>query len=213
MVQAEGGTALPEQVLYNLIDRASHRIILNLCGCRQTNGCTSYPRELGCLMMGEDALLFPEKIRREVGPEEARAHVEQALRAGLVPIAGKARIDNEIFLMPDRGRLLTVCFCCECCCISRFYRYLPSHLLDTFYHPVQGLIIETTDACTGCGLCEEKCYIGAVRVGNGRSVRNDMCRGCGRCATFCPEGAVRLTLENPDAADEIIRRIDAYVDY
>jgi len=139
--------------------------------------------------------------------------VKRAVSAGLVPVAGKARLDNEIFLMPDRGRLLTVCFCCECCCVSRFFRHLPVPLLDTFYRPLQGLSVETSDVCTGCGVCVERCYIGALSLREGKAVRSDRCRGCGRCATFCPSGAVTLELKEPGAAEELIQRIESYVDY
>jgi len=213
-VGSEPGVPLTEQVLFPFIDRASHRVVLNLCGCRQTRGCSEYPRDLGCLMLGDDALLFPEKFRRVVSRQEAREHVRRAVAAGLVPVAGKARLDNEIFLMPDRGKLLTVCFCCECCCVSRFFRHLPVPLLDSFYLPLQGLAVHTdAEACTGCGACVERCYIGALSIRDGKAVRSDRCRGCGRCATFCPSGAVTLHLQHPGAAEEMIRRVEAYVDY
>ena len=207
------GIALPEEVLGRFIEKASHRVIVNSCGCRKTMGCTDYPMDIGCLMMGESALQIPEKMRREVGVEEAKAHVKKAIEAGLIPITGKARIDNDIFLIPDEGKLLTVCLCCECCCITRFSRYAPPEAMDGIHHPVEGLSVEVTDACIGCGICVSKCYIEAIQVNGGQAEIGDLCRVCGRCAMHCPENAIKLKLDNPNAVDDVVQRIEAVVDF
>ncbi len=94
-IQGAEQIALPEEVLDRLIDKAKHRMIVNFCGCRMGMGCKNYPEEIGCLMMGESALKIPAAIRKEVSPGEAKAHVRKAIEAGLIPIAGKARIDPE----------------------------------------------------------------------------------------------------------------------
>lgn len=212
-IEGAGEIALPLEVLDRLIEKARHRVIVNFCGCRLAVGCRDYPVDIGCLMMGESALQIPTKSSREVGVEEAKEHVRKAIRAGLIPITGKARIDNDIFMIPDEGKLLTVCLCCECCCITRFSRYAPAELLDGIHQPVEGLEIEVTDECIGCGICVSKCYIDAIRLEGTRAVIGDLCRVCGRCAMHCPQQAIKLRLRNPNAVEDVVRRIESMVDF
>jgi heterodisulfide reductase subunit A len=47
--------------------------------------------------------------------------------------------------------------------------------------------------CVGCGLCEEVCPYGAMKVENKRSSVNvALCMGCGVCASACPEHAITM---------------------
>jgi UDP-glucose 4-epimerase len=212
-IESAGQVALPEDVLDRLIEKAKYLVLVNFCGCRTAMNCKHYSHDIGCLMMGESALAIPEKSRRVVSVEEAKAHVRKSIAAGLIPIAGKARLDNDIFMIPDRDKLLTVCFCCECCCILRYSRHMPAEVLDGLHHPVDGLSITVTDKCTGCGTCVEHCYIGAIKIENDSAVIGEMCRVCGRCSTNCPENAIKLKLGNSKAAEELVLRIDSIVEY
>ncbi|MBF0119630.1 MAG: hypothetical protein HQK79_12395 [Desulfobacterales bacterium] len=212
-IEGKKEIALPEEILGKLIEKAKHRVIVNFCGCRSASSCKNYSSDIGCLMMGESALLIPGKSSREVGVEEAKAHVRKAIDLGLVPITGKARIDNDIFMIPDEGKLLTVCFCCECCCITRFTRYLPPDLMDKLHHPVEGLSIEVTDACVGCGKCVNKCYLRAIEIQNDKAVIGTMCRVCGRCAMICPTKAIKLKLNNDRAVEDVVNRIESVVNF
>ncbi len=212
-IEGAGEIALPEEVLGRLIEKARHRVIVDFCGCRKVMECKSYPHDMGCLMMGESALLIPAKSSREVGVEEAKAHVRKAVEAGLIPVTGKARIDNDFFMIPDEGKLLTVCLCCDCCCITRFSRYMTPEILDGIHHPVEGLSVEVVGDCIGCGQCVAKCYIDAIELTGDRAVIGNMCRVCGRCAMHCPQGAIKLKLDNPGAVDAVVRRIESAVDF
>ncbi len=57
--------------------------------------------------------------------EQAHAHVERAVEVGLVPMTGKVRVDNFIFLTPDEQKLLSVCFCCHCCSMMTSFKHIP----------------------------------------------------------------------------------------
>jgi len=212
-IEGAGGTVLSEEVLGRLIEKARHRVLVNACGCRKTHGCKEYPHDIGCLMMGESALQIPAKTSRRVGIDEAKEHIRRATEAGLIPVTGKARIDNDIFMIPDQGRLLTVCLCCECCCITRFSRHAPVSVLDGIHHPVEGLSVEVTGDCVGCGDCVSKCYLQAIQVQNGRAEIGPLCRVCGRCALHCPQQAIKLKLSNPHAVEDVVRRIESVVDF
>ncbi len=47
--------------------------------------------------------------------------------------------------------------------------------------------------CTGCGICQELCPEGAIRLTYVASVDAERCTGCGVCVQSCPQGAVRLS--------------------
>ena len=204
---------MPYQVLDHFIETARVRIILEVCPCRTVLGCKKYPLDVGCMMMGESAVHIPKRISREVGVSEAKSHVRRGIKAGLIPTTGRARIDKDFFMVPEGDKLLTLCFCCECCSATRFFRYAPAEKLDRMYFPVEGLSIGVTEACDGCGQCIQACHVGAVQVRRGRASIGKMCRVCGRCALQCPRGAIELWLDNPKAVEDVIRRIESVVDY
>lgn len=204
---------VPLELLDRMIGEASHRAVFDRCGCRAAFGCRDYPIDIGCLLMGDSALESPSRNWREVSPEDARGHVRQAVDAGLVPVMGKARIDNYLFGIKDRHQLLTVCFCCECCCITRATRYTKLEQLESLFPRLEGVSVSVTGDCTGCGKCAQHCYLGAIEITDGRAVISDYCRACGRCATVCPEGAISVEVSDPEYLDKTYGRIRSYVDY
>jgi len=209
------GAPAPLDLLDRLIEETSHRVIFDACGCRTARRCQRHPIEIGCLLMGDSALESPPSVRREVGISEAREHVARAVESGLVPMVGKARVDNYIFGVKERHRLLTACFCCDCCCISRYERHFPVNKLDEMFPSLDGLTLEVGGACDGCAgraeSCADRCYIGAIEVRGGRAVITEKCRGCGRCAVFCPTGAIKVSITDGDFVAESYERIRAHV--
>ncbi len=199
------------QTIHNLIDKTDTLVIMNRCACRYGEKCENYPVDIGCLFMGESALAMPESVRRQVTREEAHAHVDRAVSAGLVPLTGKVRYDNDAFLIPDKSKLLSVCFCCHCCCMMRGYKYLPADQLNEVMPRVEGFQLEITDACIGCGECIPYCGWDAIYIENGRAVHTDKCRGCGRCARHCPQDAITITINNPNATADVEKRVLSYV--
>lgn len=204
---------MPLSVLDRLIEEASHRVVYKVCGCRLAYGCEHYPTRVGCLVLGDSALEGRFKHRKEVDVEEAKRHARAAVDAGLVPIVGKARVDNTIFGIKDRGRLVTVCFCCECCCITRFVADVPLARVEPIFPRLEGVSITVTDECTGCGKCAEHCYVNAITIEDKRAAIGGYCRACGRCATVCPREAIKVKLDDPDYVDKTIERIRSYVKY
>jgi UDP-glucose 4-epimerase len=212
-IEQPGSAPLPREILYRFIEEASHRVIYNQCVCREANKCEHYPIGIGCLQMGDSAIESDEALRREVGVDDAKQFVNDAISKGLVPVVGKVRIDNFIFDIKDRSRLLTVCFCCECCCITRFNRHAPARYLDSMFPRLDSIVVEVTDGCTGCGTCVEHCYIKAIEVAGDRAVIGEKCRACGRCASVCPSGAVKISIEDPEFLDRAYEAIRSFVKY
>lgn len=202
---------LPMKVVHDFIDKSDIHVIMDRCGCRLARKCQHFTNEIGCLFMGETALHLPHGVSRRVSREVAHAHVERAAEVGLVPITGKIRVDNFIFLTPDKNKLLSVCFCCHCCCMMTALKYIPGHYLDNVMTPLESLVIEVTDECKGCGTCLETCGFDAITIQNGRAVHSAQCRGCGRCERFCPNHAIRIAITNPNAIDDAKHRIMEYI--
>jgi len=209
-IEAGDEIILP-QVIHDFIDQAKHLIIMDKCGCRTAQNCQHHTHEVGCLFMGESTKEFPRGIHRKATREEAHAHVEKAISAGLVPMTGKVRVDNDIFLVPDKQRLLSVCFCCHCCCMMTYFKHMPGAKLDEVMPRVEGLRVEVTDDCTGCGTCLNFCGFDAILLENGKAVHTDKCRACGRCARYCPNQAILITNTNPNAVEDVKNRISQYV--
>jgi len=205
--------ALPVQALHDFIDKAANHVIMDKCGCRLAHNCRNYPHDIGCLFMGKSALRIPHGVSRKVTRQQAHAHVERAIDAGLVPMVGKVRVDNFIFLTPDKSQLLSVCFCCPCCCMMTAFKHIPGDYLDGLMPPVEGVRVEVTDTCVGCGACLDACGFGAIKIFNGRAVHDNHCRGCGRCVTFCPHEAIKITIDNPHVVEDIKKRIESYVEF
>ncbi len=211
-IEGGDGIALPEEVIDRIIEKSNYLVRIDFCACRIAYKCDNYPSEIGCLFMGESAKKISKKMAREVSVEEAKAHARKAVESGLVPIIGEARADHDLLNIPAEHKLMTLCFCCECCCVARFFANGPEDIITGITQPVEGLSIEVTDDCNGCGTCVSKCYLKAISIKNGRSVKSGYCRLCGRCASACPQNAIKLKLDNPKAVDDVVSRVLARVD-
>ena len=64
-VEVLGEMVLPSQVVEHFIEQAGVHWIMNACICRDANGCEDYPRELGCLFLGEAAAGINPQQRAE----------------------------------------------------------------------------------------------------------------------------------------------------
>jgi UDP-glucose 4-epimerase len=211
-IELAENTAVPVQVLNEMIERVSHRVIIDVCLCRATLDCKNYPHDIGCLMMGRSALEIDPGISREVGVDEAKEHVKKAVDVGLVPFMGKARVDNFVFGIKNKKQLLSVCFCCECCCISRFARHVPVEMRAENLNKLEGLTIEITDDCNGCGACEKICFLQVIEIKDGKAVIGEGCVGCGRCSTVCKRDAIKISLSNPNMVEEVCNNLEGLID-
>ena len=70
--------------------------------------------------MGEAAHGINPQLGRKVSKEEALEHLKKCREAGLVHVIGRNELDALWLGVRPGYKLLTVCNCCHCCCITRY---------------------------------------------------------------------------------------------
>lgn len=205
------GTVAPTSVIEHFINEASHHLILSCCPCRSEAGCKDFDPYFGCMFLGPAVLDVDPEVGRLVTREEALEHLRQANEAGLVSCVGKFKFDAMMMGLRDHHRLMTICHCCPCCCLSTSF-HLASREARDLLVKLEGVTVEVTDACNGCGLCVETCMFKQISINDGTAVIGEECKGCGRCAMVCRRGGVRVIVDNPDYVKESIERIGSRVE-
>ncbi len=157
------------------------------CICRKMAGmkgnpCKKTSRQETCMAMGDTARNVIQNARgRAIGREEA------------LEIARTNEADGLVFQPSNTRKVDFVCACCGCCCgMLRVHKMLPKPVdfwATNYYASVNA------ETCSGCGICAERCQVGAVAVDerSGSSFVNlNRCLGCGNCVVTCPTGAMSL---------------------
>lgn len=120
------------------------------------------------------------KIGEKIGREEALRRIGAAEDAGLVHTV-RNNVAKDMFM----------CNCCACCCtaLHMYHQYRFPGILA----PSRFRIGLDVAACTGCGVCADRCQFHAITMEDGQAVIDlDHCMGCGNCAVTCPEAALAL---------------------
>ena len=214
VVQGTQSVVLPYQLLAPMVAQASTRVLLEKCLCRQGENCQTYPHGIGCLFLGPGAAEIHPSLGRVVDVNEALAHLEQGMEAGLLPSIVHSGFDAWLLGIPYR-RELAVCFCCECCCsVHQSLRAGPPRGWESVTR-LPGLSVEVGPECSLCGTCQMVCPVSAISKVDGQMGvdDDDRCKGCGRCAAACPEGAITLRMaEGVDVQRLVSERVQTRTD-
>ena len=214
-LEDNGSTVLPKQVVEDMIRRSCHRVILPICLCRVGCRCQDYPMEIGCIFLGEGAKQIDPSIGRAVSVEEALEHMERAIAEGLIPQIG--RVDPDPLMlgvrMRDWERFLTLCFCCTCCCIAMRNQLSWDQDMRGRMHRLEGLSIEISDECDGCGKCAKQCFAQAIVIEDKLARITEDCKGCGLCVDVCPREAISISVtDGYRLLTDALSRIQNYAD-
>ncbi|MBN1147160.1 MAG: 4Fe-4S binding protein [Anaerolineales bacterium] len=205
---------LPGVVVERLLQAADGIFAMAACPCRTAFKCQAHSWDVGCLHLGPASYGIPPELGRQLSPEQGREHLRRALAEGLTPTILYIPSEAEIFRV-DKARMLSICFCCECCCDVRLMlRKGPDRYWDTYNKRLPGLRMVVSDACTGCGECVDACYGGerVIRMGREKAEIHDRCLGCGRCISACPRGAISIEIEpGSDVLQALVERISERV--
>ncbi|MFW9943121.1 MAG: indolepyruvate ferredoxin oxidoreductase subunit alpha [Candidatus Thorarchaeota archaeon] len=207
---------IPLKVIKYFIDKASNIVKMTDCPCRTYHECKDHKRDLGCLHMGNDTLNFPAPHYRSniISKEEALEHVILCIEDGLIPIIGRAMDEAEGFGIPDTGHLMSMCFCCPCCCIDGKIVTHASKGLTSLFKRMDGITVKVDeDLCVGCGECLDVCvFLGMQIIDDKAVVNQDNCLGCGRCESTCPNEAISITIADLSYVDKLIKDLESHVD-
>ncbi len=156
------------------------------CICRkqqdQIGRKCDFPLRMCLVYSLGDKPITAEQISRE----DALAILDQAEEVGLVHSVCNVR-EKSLF-MRDIGY---ICNCCGCCCA--ILRGITDWGIEDSVAQANYYSQIDADQCAACGLCEQRCQVGAVSLQNGSFVVNrERCIGCGLCVTSCPNDAAKL---------------------
>ena len=170
-----------------LLQQAEPPFSIFECICRKKKELGGEPchvtnRKETCFASGSLAqAVLRRGIGRKITLDESLSILDQNQKQGLV-------------LQPSNTEKAEfICSCCGCCCgMLSMHKSLPKPVdfwASNYYAAVD------TDACNGCGTCEERCQVGAIRVSEQKqktSVDLNRCIGCGLCIPTCPQEAISL---------------------
>ena len=205
-------TILPYSLLQQLVQEASNRFIMAECVCRSHEDCRNHPQDLGCLFLGDGAAQIHPSMGRQCSVDEAQIHIQRGMEEGLYPLIAHTMIDALTLGIPY-SRMLTVCFCCECCCaVHRSLRKGPLSIMQIVQR-LPGLRIYVNEKCVVCGSCFESCPVRAIKLVNDSVEIGEGCKGCGICVKDCPYGAISMEMESEvDYINLFNGRISSYAD-
>jgi len=172
----------------SLLQQAEAPFVIIECICRKKKAleggsCRVTDRKETCLALGSMAQnVVQSGMGREIDREEAISIIEQNQKQGLV-------------LQPSNSEKAEfICSCCGCCCgMLDVHKKLPKPL-DFWASNFHAMV--DIDACDGCGVCEKRCQVSAVRVSAKEQpavVDLNRCLGCGVCVLTCPKKAISLS--------------------
>lgn len=180
---------LPSQTVEEIINKFDD-IAVGHCFCRQRRSLLGEPCSIGaptlnCFTFGKSARhTVAQGFATKVSKQQALEIMQEAEKAGLIH---KAFHPGSRESSPETS----ICNCCKDCCDTfQLWRSGTLPLINsTFY-----LSVIDTEACTGCGICVERCPTDAISLSESGWAQRDesACLGCGVCSRFCPEQAIAL---------------------
>ncbi len=127
---------------------------------------------------------------RAITKDEALRILEESAEAGLIHST-----------MNQKGQVFYICNCCTCCC--GILRGVKEFGIPTAVARSDFRVSVDEAACTGCGVCVERCQFDALAVEDGTCrVDYARCVGCGVCVTRCPVAALSMERRPEGEVDE-----------
>jgi len=177
-------TIVPFEELKELIMKTDY-ISVGTCICRHQAALLGKPSDKpvnNCMILGESAQFATERgFTTRMTKEEAVKRIEEAEDAGLIHTFANS---------PDLyTNLLCNCYKDRCMIVRGVSKSpVPSLAVNARY-----VVKVKEDDCTACEACIPRCQMDALKIVDGKLVREEMrCIGCGICMWVCPTDALVL---------------------
>ncbi len=214
-LETQKSEVLPLDMVKEMVAKTSHRVIARQCPCRQGFACEHYPKDLGCIYMGESTKDFDPALAIHATVDQAIEHIDKCVSVGLVPDVGQIDFDADLFGVGPKSHFGTICFCCDCCCVARRYSTTFCQEYRDRQFTLEGVSVEiNTDDCSGCGICQERCFMGAISMEDDKAVLDETkCRACGVCVEQCPQDCINIEVTDGEKMKKsFFERIESKID-
>jgi electron transport complex protein RnfB len=184
--------------IVEIINGAEGPFAIIECICRKAadmrgDPCKKTSRQETCMPIGDMARQAIEYgMGRAISREEA------------LEISRMNEAEGLVFQPSNTQKTDFICACCGCCCgMLSFQKMLPK---PVDFWATNYYVAVDAGACTGCGVCVDRCQVNAVTMGDRKSVaiiNLDRCIGCGNCVVTCPTGAMSLVRKEKETVPPV----------
>ena len=212
-LETQKDIVLPSEIVHHFIDKTNYHWIMNFCLCRTANQCKNYPQKLGCLFLGEAVLNIDPNLGRLVSKDEAHKHIDKCQEKGLVHLIGRNKLDAQWLDVKPDYKLMTICNCCECCCLWKMIPNLDLKISRKITK-LPGIKININENCIGCKTCLGNiCFVNAIYMNENKAkINQDLCRGCGRCIEICLNDAIEIIILDKNFISNSLIHVDKIID-
>jgi Pyruvate/2-oxoacid:ferredoxin oxidoreductase delta subunit len=184
--------AEPYENLYDQIRLTTDYAAVSGCPCRLMERRRDQGDVCDCLL--DCCMSFGDMARWAVEQDHARhITVDEAIQI-LDACAEAGQVHTG---MPG----VIVCNCCKHACVNlyamkmgKMHTYSKNH-----FHAA-----DANEDCTSCGICVDRCPVGAIQLEETAEVDPDKCIGCGVCASGCEEESIQMVRRS----EEEIAKLD-----
>ncbi len=171
--------ATPEENISEQIKKFDY-IAVFPCACRNIEKHTVNGNPCDCIL--DSCMFFGEIARWAVENGHARRVTTDEVSDILKACEIKGQVHSG---MPG----IAFCNCCSHACIN-----LLAQKMGKQHSFIQNHFFAVVDqvSCTSCGICIERCPVGAMQLEASAIVDDDKCIGCGACATGCGVSGIRM---------------------